>query len=239
MKVISVVNTKGGAGKSTIAVNLAIELANQGKRVIIFDTDGNQKSSFVAIEERNKNSKLNEVAVVPIPSASIYRDVQKYESFDYVVMDAGAGDTRIVRAVIASAHFGILLIPVKTSGFDVWGTEDTLKIVRDCRETGIELPNVYIVFNQMPIAKNSRIAIEAKEAVGQLSQQFEVRTLENVIHDRIIFKECTTNGMSASEYSRLVKHKGYEAGQEINNVLDEVLEIISDTNQNKGEVNEN
>lgn len=230
MKVISIVNTKGGAGKTTIAVNLAIELANQGKRIVIFDTDGNQKSSFVAIENRNENPKLTAVSVVSITSASIYRDVQNYESFDYVIIDAGAGDTRIVRAVIASAHFGILLIPVVSSGLDVWGTEDTLKLVRDCRETGIDLPNVYLVNNKMPINKNSRIAQEAKEPIKQLCEQYQVKVLANQIHDRIIFRECITNGMSATEYSKQVKYKGYEAGIEINAVLEEVLNILEENN---------
>lgn len=228
MKVISVVNTKGGAGKSTIAINLAIELANLGKKVVIFDTDGNQQSSFTTIEERNENSKLSAVSVIPIPSASIYRDVQKYDSFDYVIIDAGAGDTRIVRAVIASAHFGILLIPVKASALDIWGTEDTLNLVRDCRETGIELPNVYMVYNQMPVTRNSRIIREVKEPVEQLCEKYEVKTLSNYIHDRIVFKESTATGMSASEYSAKIKHKGYEAGREINAVLEEVLAIIGD-----------
>lgn len=226
MKVISVVNTKGGAGKTTISINLAIELANMGKKVIIFDTDGNQKSSFTSIEIRNADPELTAVSAIPIPSASIYRDVQKYDNFDYIIIDAGAGDTRIVRAVIAAAHFGILLIPVQPTGVDVWGTEDTLNLVRDCRETGIDLPNVYLLYNQMPINRQSRITKDAKEPVEKFCEKYEVKILKNRIHDRVIYKECVTNGMSAAEYAKFVKHKGYEAGAEIDAVLDEVIEIL-------------
>ena len=39
MKRISIFNHKGGVGKTTLTVNLAIELASQGKRVLLVDTD--------------------------------------------------------------------------------------------------------------------------------------------------------------------------------------------------------
>ncbi len=39
MKTIAVANNKGGVGKSTVAVSLAVGLARKGKRVLILDLD--------------------------------------------------------------------------------------------------------------------------------------------------------------------------------------------------------
>ncbi|MCG8550824.1 MAG: ParA family protein [Desulfobacterales bacterium] len=52
MKVITLANQKGGCGKSTIVLNLAIELALQQYRVIVFDTDP-QGSCYETAEIRN------------------------------------------------------------------------------------------------------------------------------------------------------------------------------------------
>ena len=43
--IISVINLKGGVGKTTIAINLAVAFANRGKKVCIIDTDKEQLSS--------------------------------------------------------------------------------------------------------------------------------------------------------------------------------------------------
>ena len=39
MRVIGVTSGKGGVGKTTVSVNLAVELAKQGKRVVLLDSD--------------------------------------------------------------------------------------------------------------------------------------------------------------------------------------------------------
>ena len=57
-KIISVVNQKGGVGKTTTVVNLASVFAALKKRTLIidFDPQGNATSSFnISMEEREKN----------------------------------------------------------------------------------------------------------------------------------------------------------------------------------------
>ena len=54
MKVISVVNVKGGAGKTTIATNVGTALASEGKKVMLVDTDNKQESALAFSQIRHK-----------------------------------------------------------------------------------------------------------------------------------------------------------------------------------------
>ena len=54
MKIISIINPKGGAGKTVTAVNIAYALKNKGKRVLLIDTDPRGAiATYLAIENKN------------------------------------------------------------------------------------------------------------------------------------------------------------------------------------------
>ena len=133
MKVISVVNTKGGSGKTTVATNLAAIAASEGHKVLLIDADGRQASSVAFREfrevtndkireknkdkdEKNQQPLLADFTVQSLPSDLIFKQVKSYENaFDLIIIDAGAGDSNIVRSAIAAAYYGILIIPCPPS----------------------------------------------------------------------------------------------------------------------------
>lgn len=57
MKVVSVINYKGGVGKTTLTANLAASIAAEGRKVLIIDLDpqANLTFSFVSVEEWKEN----------------------------------------------------------------------------------------------------------------------------------------------------------------------------------------
>lgn len=58
-KVVSIINFKGGVGKSTITFNLGGELRKQGKKVLLVDFDGQGNlTNFTGLEEKNLNQNL-------------------------------------------------------------------------------------------------------------------------------------------------------------------------------------
>ena len=59
-KVISIINQKGGSGKTTTATNMAVCLADMGYKVLLIDLDGQCNSSFNlgCIDYKNRTNSI-------------------------------------------------------------------------------------------------------------------------------------------------------------------------------------
>ncbi len=128
--VIAVVNLKGGCGKSTIAVNLACELAAGGDAVLLLDNDAQGTSShwlragrlpvhgeYMPLENDEDGERL-------------VRAVSR-RSERYVVLDAPAHVNAATQA--AGKIADLVLIPVTASGVDLVATQAAVELIRQAR----------------------------------------------------------------------------------------------------------
>lgn len=107
MKVIAVLNQKGGSGKTTIATHLARALQLDGADVLLVDSDPQGSArDWAAVREDQP------VPVVGIDRPTIERDLKSVARKDYVVIDGAP----------QAADF--VLIPVQPSPYDIWATAD-------------------------------------------------------------------------------------------------------------------
>jgi chromosome partitioning protein len=128
--VIAVVNLKGGCGKSTIAVNLACELASSGDSVLLVDNDSQGTSSywlgrgslpvrgeFMPLENHEDGERL-----VRAVSA---------RGEHYVILDAPA---HVGAATEAAGRIAdLVLIPVTASGVDLVATRAAVELIQKAR----------------------------------------------------------------------------------------------------------
>ncbi|MBQ3366578.1 MAG: ParA family protein [Acidaminococcaceae bacterium] len=228
MKVISVVNTKGGTGKSTIAVNIAAVLAEKGKKVMLFDMDEKQKSSMDFCRIRAGDKTLPKIMAGTLLPELLVEDIRDYDNFDYVVIDAGAGDNGQARAAVLCSEHGMLLIPVQPSTFDSWAAEDTLSMLRDCQRRFIgSFDKNYILMSRQPTNRNMNILKDADESFRSKCEKYHVRMMESVIHERTAFRESVGEGMGVSEYAKK-KPSAKKAAADMENLVEEILGILEE-----------
>jgi chromosome partitioning protein len=212
MKIITIGNQKGGVGKSTLACNLAVLAATEGQRVLIIDSDIQASSmAFRALRE------ADDIRAVAITQPTIHKDISEFANFDLVFIDAGGRDNTCFRSAVMAAGGGALLIPVLPSVYDIWATEDTLKILQEARV--YRDIKAYIVLNQ--VIANTSIARDAREALTDLTKQNDVALLETCLYSRVAWKTSISKGQGVIETEPQGK-----AAQELRTLYNELQSLI-------------
>ncbi len=119
-RVISILNHKGGVGKSTISTNLAGYFANQGKKVLIGDFDV-QQSSYNWLEHRPEG--LPKIYAWQINNGSISTEEK---DIDIVIIDSPAGIRAGSLQKLVSMSDKVI-VPLKPGYFDILSTESFLE----------------------------------------------------------------------------------------------------------------
>ena len=135
--IIAVASTKGGTGKTTAALQVALYLLVQKKaKVCLVDADV-QGSSNLAIQSREKNlvSPKLRTEVITDGREILNRVPKLNEKYEYVVIDVGGRETDALRASMAICD--TLLIPCRPTGLDLLAfTLNIRDVIQKAREGG-------------------------------------------------------------------------------------------------------
>src|SRR5256885_10674762 len=130
--ILAVGNIKGGVGKTTLAINLAIARANAGKDVLLVDGD-EQHTTITFTELRSEQLGAPGYTAVSLQGAALRTQVRQLTpKYDDIVIDVGGRDTGSLRAALTVAN--TVLIPVQPRSFDIWAVGQIAELVREARE---------------------------------------------------------------------------------------------------------
>lgn len=198
--IVSVLNTKGGVGKTTLAVNLAITQALAGRNVWLIDGD-RQATAQQAIAQRIEAGQQPALAVSHYADGPMLRaQVQQQAGhFDDVVIDAGGRDSTALRAALMLSD--VVVIPFQPRSFDVWGMGNMAEIAKEAlsMRDGLRL---YAVLNVADAS--GRDNAEAAAAVAELAPLVYLPT---PIGRRKGIAEAAGSGLSVLEVPGQAKAK--------------------------------
>lgn len=120
---------KGGCGKTTVAVNLAIYLSSQGRDVMLIDADDQESASdFTALREDNTNNNAGYTAI-QLTGVNVLKQVPKLsERYQDIIIDTGGRDTDSQRAALTVTH--IYLVPFVPGSLDIWTLQKVESLVQ-------------------------------------------------------------------------------------------------------------
>ena len=140
-RVITIAQRKGGAGKTTLAAQLAIALARQGAKLALLDIDPQASlSAWVALRRTRLGGSGIGFDFAALPGWRAEQWISEHaRDADFVVVDGPAHIETEARIAVRSA--GLVLIPVQPSPLDLWASEATLAMARDERRQVLAVLN--------------------------------------------------------------------------------------------------
>jgi len=141
--ILTVGNTKGGVGKTTLAVNISIARSVLGSDVLLIDGD-EQNTAITFTELRNSQLGNAGYTAVSLHGAAIRTQVRQLApKYADIVIDVGGRDTGSLRAALTVTN--TLLIPVQPRSFDIWAMDQMADLVREAREINPKMRAVMIL----------------------------------------------------------------------------------------------
>ena len=186
MAIISLLNQKGGVGKTTLAIHLATVLAERGS-VLLVDADPQGS----ALDWRAQRSADSGFPVVGLPKPTLHRDIGPLgENRDWVLVDGPPRVTALARSAVAASD--LVLIPVQPSPFDLWASRDILDILDECSVVRPGL-QARLVVNRL--FARTRLGVEVHVALAD----FRVAALRTAIRNRTVYAKAIREGRTAIE----------------------------------------
>jgi chromosome partitioning protein len=205
MRIIAVLNPKGGSGKTTLATNLARACHDRGLKVLLVDSDPQGSASdWHAARDDN-----------PLPFLA-YGKPENFKAlpgiaqpYDYVLIDGAAKLTGMIAAALKVADS--VLIPVQPSPYDIWAAADLVELIKARQEVTGGTPQAAFL-----ISRAIKRTVLSREILAALAEYrlpvFAAGTVQRQSYPR-----------SAAEGRTVLEDGSKEAAAEITAIADELL----------------
>jgi chromosome partitioning protein len=192
--IVTVGNTKGGVGKTTIALNLAIARALAGRDVWLIDSD-RQGTAQTAITIRAEAGRTPAIACAHYTEGpTLHAQVSLIgKKFDDVIIDAGGRDTSALRSALSLAD--VVVVPFAPRSLDVWALNDISTLVKSIREAGAVMRVIAILNNADPQGHDN------EDAAAAVADFPELEYVATPIRRRKPIANAAGQGLSVLEYS--------------------------------------
>jgi chromosome partitioning protein len=183
MKTISVISQKGGAGKTTLVINIAGAAEALGWRTVVIDLD--PQASAKGWHDHRKH----ETPIVISAQASRIGDVlttAREHGADLCIVDTAPHSE--TSALAAARAADLVLIPCRPSILDLRAISSSVDLVQIAKRPGL------IVLNAAP--PRGGLAAQAREAI----RTYGIPVAEAHIGQRAAFVHSLTAGQTVSEY---------------------------------------
>ena len=186
--VISILNQKGGVGKTTIAVHLATALAQKSKRVLLVDADP-QGSALDWSEMRGEETHA--FPVIGLAKKTLHKELPALAAdYAFVIVDGPPRVNEVARAAILASD--VVLIPIQPSPYDVWAAQEIVDLLSEVNQYKEGIKSAFVINRKIV---NTAIGRDVVEAL----QGYALPVFKSEICQRVAFAESAATGKTVIE----------------------------------------
>jgi chromosome partitioning protein len=206
--IISILNQKGGTGKTTLAVNISREYTIRSMTTLLIDSDS--QGSAQRWHERSGGDLID---MTCLPMTTLDKDVMKFKGrYERIIIDGVPRISPLTICAIKAAD--LILIPVQPSPYDIWATEDLVRNVKDRIEmTEGKTKAAFIVSRKI---KGTNIG---KEIYAEL-EKLGLPIFQYGTHQRVEYATTVEKGTTVVE-------RNAEGAKEIALIVNEIEEFTN------------
>lgn len=226
MAAISFVNSKGGSGKTTLALVLAQEMARRGASVAVIDADPNaiihNWAETRKAEKRGKSPFVVEACPSEAAIAKVIEDLS--DKYDFVFIDLEGTSNQIVSRALSRSH--LVLIPFNHSPIDASLAAAGAGLV----ETEIHILNRNIEYRLVASRTNAAIRTKSARRIEKSIDSNGVPKLRTSLVERAAFRDIFDFGCTLTELDSKETSGVEQAQLNASEIADEVLQILKSIN---------
>lgn len=202
--IISVVNEKGGVGKTTVSINLAYCIARRGYKTLVIDSD---PQGSVLKWKSVGNNKAFDVKPYPDPISKLIKKLAR--GYHHTVIDTPPGISDTTWAALLASNLAI--IPIAPSPFDIWASDDIIQVFREARKRNKYLMSVLLISRKV-------MGTKAGREIRNILSSYKIGVFHTEIVHRMAYINSIEAGLSVIEYEPNSK-----AAEEMRNLCDEII----------------
>ncbi len=183
MRTIAVISQKGGSGKTTTLLNLAVAAHEDGKSVVVVDLDPQASATQWHRERADKSPHVQPTH--PAGLADLLKTAEE-QGVDWILIDTAASTDRTSVEAVEVAD--LVLVTCRPSVVDLRAITNTIRL---CRIRGME-PNVVLT----QVEAQGTLQDEARTTLAGLN----VHVFNTVLGRRAAFHHSMIDGRAALEY---------------------------------------
>jgi chromosome partitioning protein len=207
--VISFVNSKGGAGKTTIAYSLGTLWDIWGKHVLLIDTDPQASlATFFGVREAKGNMEAMPVSLAKLEG----RLIKERDSGDHdIILIDTPGNLAELRPAIALAD--LVVIPIQASGADYFSFKRVFNVIQAAGKRALLVPN------RVKTPRDAESVVVALKALSEGKAE-----ISSPIGDRVNHRQYTVEGLSLVDME-LVSSPGFREVIAVATKIEEMLNV--------------